>query len=98
MQLLNLYDDFMTILYDFSLVQMVTEPTRHKNVLDLLLTTNHTLVKKTEFLPGIADHDIMVADVNNNPQVGRQKPSLCTERLTGMVSGNIFQILPLILR
>ena len=44
-----------------------------KNVLDLFLTTNHTLVQKTEILPGIADHDIMVADVNVTPQVGRQK-------------------------
>ena len=70
----NLYDDFMTMLDDFSLVQMVTEPTRHENVLDLFLTTNHTLVQKTEILPGIADHDIMVADVNITPQVGRQKP------------------------
>ena len=53
---------------------MVTEPTRHENVLDLFLTTNHTLVQKTEILPGIADHNIMVADVNITPQVGRQKP------------------------
>ena len=64
----------MTMLDDFSLVQMVTEPTRRENVLDLFLTTNHTLVQKTEILPSIADHDIMVADVNVTPQVGRQKP------------------------
>ena len=70
----NLYDDFMTMLDDFSLVQMVTEPTRHENALDLFLTTNHILVQKTEMLPGIADHDTMVADVNVTPQVGRQKP------------------------
>ena len=43
----NLYDDFMTMLDDFSLVQMVTEPTRRENVLDLFLTTNHTRVQKT---------------------------------------------------
>ena len=70
----NVYDDFMTMLDDFSLVQMVTEPTRRENVLDLFLTTYHTLVQKTEILPGIADHDIMVADVNVTPQVGRKKP------------------------
>ena len=46
----NLYDDFMTMLDDFSLVQMVTEPTRRKNVPDLFLKTNHTLVQKTEIL------------------------------------------------
>ena len=63
----------MTMLDDFSLVKMVTEPTRHENVLDLFLTTNPTLFQKTEILPGIADHDIIVADVNITPQVGRQK-------------------------
>ena len=50
----NLYDDFMTMLDDFSLVQMVTEPTRHENVLDLFLTTNHTLVQKTVLLTMIS--------------------------------------------
>ena len=69
----NLYDDFMHMLDDFRLVQMVTEPTRHENVLDLFLTTHHTLLQKTEILPNIADHDIMVADVNVTPQAGRQK-------------------------
>ena len=37
---------------------MVSVPTRHENVLDLFLTTNHTLVQETEILPGIADHDM----------------------------------------
>ena len=60
---------FFTMLDDFSLVQMVTEPTRHENVLDLFLTTNHTLVQKIEILPGTADHDIMVADFDIIPQV-----------------------------
>ena len=70
----NLYDDFMTRLDDFSFVQMVTEPTRQENFIDLFLTTNHTQFQKTEILPSIADHDIIVADVNVTPQVGRQKP------------------------
>ena len=44
----NLYDDFMTMLDDFSLVQMVTEPTRHENVLDLFLTKR--LIRKRDKL------------------------------------------------
>ena len=43
-------------------------------VLDLLLTSNHTLVQKVEIYPGIADHDFMVADVNIKPTLGRQEP------------------------
>ena len=70
----NLYDDFMTMLDNFGLVQIVTEPTRHENVLDLFLTTNQTQVQKTEIVPGISDHEIMVADANITPQVGHQKP------------------------
>ena len=53
---------------------MVTEPTRCENVLDLFLTSNDTLVQKIEILPGITDHEIVVADVNLKPQIGRQKP------------------------
>ncbi|MES9994057.1 MAG: reverse transcriptase family protein, partial [Candidatus Thiodiazotropha sp.] len=68
------YDDFISMLDDFGLVQMVTEPTRSENVLDLFLTSNHTLVHKIEIAPGIADHDVMVADINLKPNVERQNP------------------------
>ena len=53
---------------------MVTEPTRGENVLDLFLTSNYTLIKKIEIFPGIADHHIMVADVDVKPMIGMQKP------------------------
>ena len=66
----DMYDDFMSMLDDFCLVQMITEATRCENVLDIFLTSN----QKTEILPGTADHEIMVADVNLKPQIGRQKP------------------------
>ena len=62
------------MLDDFDLVQMVNEPTRCVNVLDLFLTSNHTLVQKVEIVPGIADHDIMIAGVNVKPQITQQKP------------------------
>ena len=42
--------------------------------LDLFLTSNHTLVQKVEIVPGIADHDIMISDVNVKPQIAQQKP------------------------
>ena len=40
------YEDFVDFLDDFSLVQMVTEPTRGDNILDYFLTSNPTLVNK----------------------------------------------------
>ena len=59
---------------DFGLVQMVDEPTRCGYVIDLFLTSNLTLVQKIQIVPGIADHDIMVADVYVKPQITKQKP------------------------
>ena len=52
---------------------MLTEPTRLDNVLDLFLTANHILVQKVEIYPRIADHDVMDADVNIKPTLGRQE-------------------------
>ena len=45
------YELFLEILHDFSFCQMVTEPTSQDNVLDLFLTTNHTLIDKVSCLP-----------------------------------------------
>ena len=67
-------DDFVTMLDDFGLVQMVTEPNRGENVFDLFLTSNYTLIKKIEIFAGIADHHIMVADVDVKPTISMQKP------------------------
>ena len=65
-----LYDDFSSMLDDFGLVQMVNEPTRCGNFIDLFLTSN----QKVEIVPGIADYDIMIADVNVKLQIAQQKP------------------------
>ena len=50
------YEDFLSLLDEFSLVQIVNENTRDDNVLDYLLTTNPTLVNEVQIFPGIADH------------------------------------------
>ena len=41
----KVYEGFVETLNDFNLTQMVREPTRAENILDLFLTTNHTLVE-----------------------------------------------------
>ena len=68
------YEDFVSLLDDFSLVQVVNEPTRGENVLDFFLTSNHTLVNNIKVSPGIADHDIVVANVNVKPKTKKQVP------------------------
>ena len=134
------YTDFQTCLDDFGMVQMVSKPTRGDNILDLFLTSNHTLVntvqkkereksrechnhkpqpfpdpkrkrkptnpnkhksnkctkstkisslfpkrgnrntKRTEkqVLPGLSDHDIIIANVSVTPKMKRQKPKICS--------------------
>ena len=68
------YEDFVSLLDDFSLVQVVNEPTRGENVLDFFLTSNHTLVNYVKVSPGIADHDIVVANVNVKTKTKKQVP------------------------
>ena len=54
---------FLSMLDDFALVQKMDEPTRFGYILDLFLTSKHTLVQNIQIVSSIADHDSMVADV-----------------------------------
>ena len=54
--------------------KMVTSPTRGQNILDLFFTTNPTLVHKVSVLPGLSDHDIVIAEVNSRPELLKQVP------------------------
>jgi hypothetical protein len=42
-------------------------PTREENLLDIVLTTNATLVKSSTNIPGLADHDIIITDAIIKP-------------------------------
>ena len=53
---------------------MVTSPTRGQNILDLFFTTNPTLVDDISVIPGLSDHDIVLAQVNVKPEVTKQVP------------------------
>ena len=44
-------------------------------ILDLFLTSNPTLIEKVSVLPGLSDHDIVMAEVNAKPTVMKQVPS-----------------------
>ena len=60
---------------DFGLEQVVREPTRIDNILDLLFTSNPTLVERSYVVPGISDHDgIPIVTISCKPRIIKQVP------------------------
>ena len=57
----------LSINEECSLRQMVMEPTREDNILDLVLTSNPSLVHSIEVKAGISDHDIVVVNADLRP-------------------------------
>ena len=68
------YDHFIDFLHDNNLTQVVTQPIRLNNTLDLFLTTNPTLITKVKCQPGLGDHDMVSAESSLKPSVHKQKP------------------------
>ena len=48
------------IMDEFSLTQVVDEPTRHNSILDLVFTTHPDLIEGTYVVPGMSDHSAVV--------------------------------------
>ena len=59
---------------EFDLTQVYELATRNGNLLDLVFTTNPTLVKSSVNAPGISDHDVIVTDTDMKPIYKNQKP------------------------
>lgn len=60
------YINFLKILNDYNFTQLVKEPTRKDNVLDLFLISNPSNINvktKVEVIPGISDHNIVFSEV-----------------------------------
>ena len=68
-----IYEKFFDIIFDFGLEQIVKEPTRDNNILDLFLTNYPNLIQSTKTLPplGQGDHDIVHHELKVN--LGRSK-------------------------
>ena len=64
----NEQQHLIEIMSDFNLSQMHSEPTREENLLDLVFTTNPSLIKSTANAPGISDHAMVVTDADIKPQ------------------------------
>ena len=71
---ISYYEQFLTILKDSNLTQLIDEPTRGENILDLIFTTNPTLLHSSQVLPGIGDHDIASVEVGIRPRIPKQEP------------------------
>ena len=72
----DLHNRFYDFLADNALTQLVLEPTRKANTLDLLLTNQPDQVLRVDILPGISDHDIVFAEMDFRPDKHVQKPRL----------------------
>ena len=52
------------IVNENELTQVVREPTRGNNILDLIFTTNPGLISSVEVHPDMSDHNAIITDVN----------------------------------
>ena len=59
---------------EFNLTQIHDKPTREENLLDLVFTTNPSLIKSTANAPGISDHDMVITDSDIKPNYSFSKP------------------------
>lgn len=66
-QYVGLHNFFLDILNNNALTQIVQEPTRLENTLDLILTNRPEKAITTETIPGIADHAIVYTELNFRP-------------------------------
>ena len=69
---------------EFNLTQIHDKPTREDNLLDLVFTTNSSLIKSTTNAPGISDHDMVIQtrtliqiihSVNHGRFINLQRPT-----------------------
>jgi hypothetical protein len=58
---------FGNTLDDTGLVQIIDQPTRKENILDLIITNFPNQIPRYEIIPGISDHDIVFAEFNITP-------------------------------
>ena len=63
----SIHRKFMDDINDVGWEQMVQDPMRGENYLDLFLTNHPNLVPRTEVLPGLADHDAVYKELQIHP-------------------------------
>ena len=69
----NLHLEYLECLEDHGLQQLVTTPTREKNILDLFLTNNPTRIESIKVIPGISDHEAVLVEGCITPATNKQR-------------------------
>lgn len=64
----------ITISSDYFLEQVVSEPTRGRNLLDLCFTTHPNQVKQCSTMPGLSDHEAVIVTFATSLHVLKQCP------------------------
>ena len=68
------HSSLIDVMQEHGLEQIVNQPTRHQNILDLFFL-NHPSVKHTiDILPGLGDHDIVCVDIEMRSKINKQNP------------------------
>lgn len=57
--------------------QINETPTRGNNLLDIILTSNPSLIKSSTNAPGICDHDMIITDCETKPHYQSNRPRTC---------------------
>jgi hypothetical protein len=70
----SIHYQFTEILDDNGLAQIVGEPTRDTNILDLIATNQPFSFRRTEIIPGVSDHEIVYTEIYIVPTRQQQKP------------------------
>ena len=70
----NLHYRFADILADNGLSQIIEEPTRGRNTLDLIITNRPCQINRAKTLPGISDHSAVYVEFDIKPTRKKQIP------------------------
>ena len=70
----NLHNNFLDMIDEHHLSQVIKDPTRGENTLDLFLTNNETFVTNNQTLPGISDHSAILAESRIRADKVQQSP------------------------
>ena len=58
--------------HDHGLVQLITNPIRGKNVLDLFISNDDSVIIKTQVIPGFSDHNAVFVEGNIKVTINKQ--------------------------
>ena len=54
---------FVEMMNDYGFEQLVTQPTRENNLLDLVLKTDPNIIDNVQVVPGISDHEAIICQL-----------------------------------